>query len=79
MSPASDRSGQGFPSSRCRKAIRRRNAVAADLARGGFSRLVGFITGDLANQFYSALASGIERELREHGLQLLTASSDEDS
>jgi LacI family transcriptional regulator len=56
----------------------RRNAVAADLARGGFSRLVGFITGDLANQFYSALASGIERELREHGLQLLTASSDED-
>lgn len=56
----------------------RRNAVAADLARGGFSRLVGFITGDLANEFYSALASGIERELREHGLQLLTASSDED-
>ncbi|WP_369372921.1 LacI family DNA-binding transcriptional regulator [Promicromonospora sp. Populi] len=56
----------------------RRNAVAADLARGGFSRLVGFITGDLGNQFYSALASGIERELREHGLQLLTASSDED-
>lgn len=56
----------------------RRNAVAADLARGGYSRLVGFITGDLANEFYSALASGIERELREHGLQLLTASSDED-
>ncbi|MEV0895127.1 LacI family DNA-binding transcriptional regulator [Promicromonospora sp. NPDC050262] len=56
----------------------RRNAVAADLARGGLSRLVGFITGDLANEFYSALASGIERELREHGLQLLTASSDED-
>lgn len=56
----------------------RRNAVAADLARGGFSRLVGFITGDLANEFYSALASGIERELRAHGLQLLTASSDED-
>jgi LacI family transcriptional regulator len=56
----------------------RRNAVAADLARGGFSRLVGFITGDLANEFYSALASGIERELREHGLQLITASSDED-
>jgi LacI family transcriptional regulator len=56
----------------------RRNAVAADLARGGFSRLVGFITGDLANEFYSALASGIERELRQHGLQLLTASSDED-
>ncbi|WP_435738224.1 LacI family DNA-binding transcriptional regulator [Cellulosimicrobium sp. PMB13] len=56
----------------------RRNAVAADLARGGSSRLVGFVTGDLANPFYSALASGIERELRHHGLQLITTSSDED-
>jgi LacI family transcriptional regulator len=56
----------------------RRNAVAADLARGGSSRLVGFVTGDLANPFYSALASGIERELRPHGLQLITTSSDEE-
>ncbi|MGW8568558.1 LacI family DNA-binding transcriptional regulator [Isoptericola sp. NPDC055881] len=56
----------------------RRNAAAADLARGGAARLVGFVTGDLANPFYSALASGIERELRGRGLQLLTASSDED-
>ena len=56
----------------------RRNAVAADLARGGSSRLVGFVTGDLANPFYSALASGIERELRHHGLQLITTSSDEE-
>ncbi|CAM3436683.1 LacI family DNA-binding transcriptional regulator [Isoptericola cucumis] len=56
----------------------RRNAVAADLARGGASRLVGFVTGDLANPFYSALASGIERELRGRGLQLITASTDED-
>ncbi|MFD6178377.1 MULTISPECIES: LacI family DNA-binding transcriptional regulator [unclassified Isoptericola] len=56
----------------------RRNAAAADLARGGAARLVGFVTGDLANPFYSALASGIERELRGQGLQLLTASSDED-
>ncbi|WP_265521696.1 LacI family DNA-binding transcriptional regulator [Oerskovia flava] len=56
----------------------RRNAVAADLARGGVSRLVGFVTGDLANPFYSALASGIERVLRSRGLQLITTSSDED-
>ncbi|MCB7135083.1 LacI family DNA-binding transcriptional regulator [Cellulosimicrobium marinum] len=56
----------------------RRNAVAADLARGGSSRLVGFVTGDLANPFYSALAAGIERELRPHGLQLITTSSDEE-
>ncbi|MEK8226269.1 substrate-binding domain-containing protein [Oerskovia sp. M15] len=36
------------------------------------------MTGDIANPFYSDLASGIERELRKHGLQLITASSDED-
>lgn len=57
----------------------RRNAVAAELARGGSSRLVGFVTGDLANPFYSAIASGIERELRGRGLQLITASTDEDA
>ncbi|WP_321575490.1 LacI family DNA-binding transcriptional regulator [Oerskovia douganii] len=57
----------------------RRNAVAADLARGGVSRLVGFVTGDIANPFYSDLAAGIERELRKHGLQLITTSSDEDA
>lgn len=56
----------------------RRNAVATDLARGGASRLVGFVTGDLANPFYSAVASGIELELRGRGLQLVIASTDED-
>lgn len=57
----------------------RRNAVAAELARGGVSRLVGFVTGDIANPFYSDLAGAIERELRRHGLQLITTSSDEDA
>lgn len=57
----------------------RRNAVAAELARGGSSRLVGFVTGDIANPFYSDLAGAIERALREHGLQLITTSSDEDA
>lgn len=57
----------------------RRNAVAAELARGGVSRLVGFVTGDIANPFYSDLAGAIERELRKHGLQLITTSSDEDT
>ncbi|WP_432990046.1 LacI family DNA-binding transcriptional regulator [Dactylosporangium sp. CA-233914] len=56
----------------------RLNAVAADLARGGASNLVGFITGDLANPFYSAVASGIECELRRHRRQLIIASSGED-
>lgn len=56
----------------------RRNAAAADLARGGGSTLVGFVTGDLANPFYSAVAHGIERELCPRGLLLVSASSDED-
>ncbi|MCL1871450.1 MAG: LacI family transcriptional regulator [Promicromonosporaceae bacterium] len=56
----------------------RRNAVAADLARGGASSVVGFIAGDLANPFYSAVAGGMERELRRRGHQLMITSSDED-
>ncbi|GAA1854295.1 LacI family DNA-binding transcriptional regulator [Myceligenerans crystallogenes] len=56
----------------------RRNAVAADLARGGASRLLGFISGDIANPFYSAVAGGIERVAREHGLHLITTSCEED-
>ncbi|GAB3173115.1 LacI family DNA-binding transcriptional regulator [Myceligenerans halotolerans] len=56
----------------------RRNAVAADLARGGASRLLGFISGDLANQFYSALASGIERVARDNDMHLITTSCEED-
>ncbi len=56
----------------------RLNGIARELRRGARSTLVGLITGDLANPFYSRLASGIERELRSEGLQLVTASSDED-
>ncbi len=40
--------------------------------------MVGLISGDLANPFYSAVASGAERELRRHGLLLVTANNDED-
>ncbi|WP_410813379.1 LacI family DNA-binding transcriptional regulator [Micromonospora sp. 067-2] len=57
----------------------RLNGVARELRRGAnTSTLVGLLTGDLANPFYSRLASGLERELRRHGLQLITASTDED-
>ncbi len=56
----------------------RLNGIARELRRGARSTLVGLITGDLANPFYSRLAGGIERELRAEGLQLVTASSDED-
>jgi LacI family transcriptional regulator len=56
----------------------RLNGIARELRRGATSTLVGLISGDLANPFYSAVASGIERELRQHDLQLLTANNDED-
>jgi LacI family transcriptional regulator len=56
----------------------RPNGVARELRRGAAtSTLVGLLTGDLANPFYSRLASGLERELRPHGLQLVTANTDE--
>lgn len=55
----------------------RRNAVAADLARGGASRLMGFISGDISNPFYSAVAGGIERVAREHGMHLISTSCEE--
>ena len=40
---------------------------------------MALISGDLTNPFYSAVASGIERELRQHGLLLITANNDEDA
>lgn len=57
----------------------RLNGIARELRRGATSALVGLISGDLRNPFYSAVASGIERELRQHGLQLVTANNDEDA
>lgn len=56
----------------------RLNAMASELRRGGISTLVGLVTGDLTNPFYSRVAGGIERRLRTRGLQLVTASTDED-
>jgi LacI family transcriptional regulator len=57
----------------------RLNGIARELRRGATSTLVGLISGDLANPFYSAVASGIERELRQHDLHLVTANNDEDA
>ncbi|MEJ5945003.1 LacI family DNA-binding transcriptional regulator [Pseudokineococcus basanitobsidens] len=54
------------------------NATARDLRRGAPSPLVGLVSADLANPFYSRLAAGIEREIRPAGLLLVTSSSDED-
>lgn len=53
------------------------NSMASLLKRGIRSNFVGLVTGDLANPFYSALAKGVERELRAHGLQLVVSSTDE--
>ena len=54
------------------------NPMASLLRRGIQSRSVGFITGDLANPFYSRLAKGIERELRRADVEVTIASTDED-
>jgi LacI family transcriptional regulator len=56
----------------------RLNGIARELRRGAMSTLVGLVIGDLGNPFYARLANGIERELRSRGLQLITASTDED-
>ena len=56
----------------------RRNAIARELRAGARSSSVGLIIGDVANPFYARIARGAERALRSSGLQLITASSDED-
>jgi len=55
------------------------NLAASMLARGLSSAVIGLITGDLSNPFYSAVAKGVEQELRSRDIQLTIASSDEDS
>ncbi|HKF34362.1 MAG TPA: LacI family DNA-binding transcriptional regulator [Jatrophihabitantaceae bacterium] len=56
----------------------RRNTIARELRSGARSSSVGLIIGDLANPFYSRIARGAERRLRPGGLQLITASTEED-
>ncbi|HEY2298483.1 MAG TPA: LacI family DNA-binding transcriptional regulator [Jatrophihabitans sp.] len=56
----------------------RRNVIARELRAGARSSSVGLIIGDVANPFYARIARGAERTLRAAGLQLVTASSDED-
>jgi LacI family transcriptional regulator len=56
----------------------RRNAIARDLRAGARSPLVGLIISDLGNPFFSRVARGAERRLRAAGLQLVSASSEED-
>jgi LacI family transcriptional regulator len=54
------------------------NPMASSLARGMTSNTISLITGDLANPFYAAIATGVEREIRGHDFRLTLASSGED-
>ena len=56
----------------------RRNAIARELRAGARSNSVGLIIGDVSNPFYARIARGAERQLRSEGMQLITASTDED-
>ena len=56
----------------------RPNRLARDLRSGAVSTAVGFVIGDLSNPFYTQIAAGAERVLRDHGLELFIATSDED-
>ncbi|GGS03760.1 LacI family DNA-binding transcriptional regulator [Deinococcus sedimenti] len=55
----------------------RRNEQARSLRPGQSSSLIGLVSGDLGNPFYSAIARGIEEITYGHGHLLLTASSEE--
>jgi LacI family transcriptional regulator len=57
----------------------RPNRLARDLRAGGISTTVGFVVGDLSNQFYSQVAAGIERVLGELGLTMLLAATRDDA
>jgi LacI family transcriptional regulator len=56
----------------------RPNVIARELRQGARASTVGLVIGDVANPFYARVARGVERRLRTAGLQLVTASSDED-
>jgi len=56
----------------------RLNGIARELRAGARSSAVGLIISDVANPFYARITRGAERQLRAMGLQLITASSDED-
>jgi LacI family transcriptional regulator len=43
------------------------------------SRVVGVVVSDLGNQYYAALAAGIEQELREAGYQMLLLGDNSDA
>ncbi|HET9060284.1 MAG TPA: LacI family DNA-binding transcriptional regulator [Acidimicrobiales bacterium] len=69
--------------SRVQKAINelgfRRNEHARALRQHQVSRMLGLIIKDVANPFYSAIARGVEDEVRGRSLLVVSGSSDEDT
>ncbi|WP_092757791.1 LacI family DNA-binding transcriptional regulator [Rhodoferax sp. OV413] len=57
----------------------RRNEQARSLRPGQASGLLGLVTSDMSNPFYSAIACGIEEVAQQRGYFVLTASSEEDA
>ncbi|HYP74214.1 MAG TPA: LacI family DNA-binding transcriptional regulator [Microbacterium sp.] len=55
----------------------RPNTLAQGLRRGGGTKTVGFIIGELGNPFYYKVAAGIEKELSAHGYSLVVATTDD--
>ncbi|MCT9818866.1 LacI family transcriptional regulator [Microbacterium sp. W1N] len=55
----------------------RPNTLAQGLRRGGGTKTVGFIIGELGNPFYYKVAAGIEKELSAHGFSLVVATTDD--
>lgn len=55
----------------------RPNSLARSLRHGGVSNTVAFVIGDVKNPFYFAAAAGIERELAQHGLTMIVATTDD--
>lgn len=55
----------------------RPNTLAQGLRKGGGTKTVGFIIGELSNPFYYKVAAGIEKELSAHGYSLVVATTDD--
>src|SRR5579875_502485 len=57
----------------------RRNDPARALRQSRPPRLLGLVTKDVSNPFYSAIARGVEEVVRDRGLLVISGSSDEDA
>ncbi|BDV29927.1 LacI family DNA-binding transcriptional regulator [Microbacterium terricola] len=55
----------------------RPNTLAQGLRRGGGTKTLGFIMGELSNPFYYKVAAGLEKELALNGYSLVVATTDD--